>query len=168
MLNKVSEEIELLGHNAIIIKTDGENAIVAVQKELIKRRDKQTIPQNPPAYNPQSNGAVEKAVQDADAQLRCLKIGLEEKINTKIETGWPILLWMIEYAGILLSRYTVSRDGKTPHQRLYGKRCNQPVCAFGERVLAELAVRKSSRKCKLRDRWIDAVWVGVVPKTGER
>ena len=89
MLNKVSEEIELLGHNAIIIKTDGENAIVAVQKELIKRRDKQTIPQNPPAYNPQSNGAVEKAVQDADAQLRCLKIGLEEKSAPKSRPDGP-------------------------------------------------------------------------------
>ena len=43
--------------------------------------------------------------------------------------------WLVEYAGFLVSRYTVGKDGKTPYERWKGNRSIKPTCEFGEKVL---------------------------------
>ena len=68
IIDKQIKNIELLGRSNIALKTDGEPAIVAVQSKLISLRDGQTVPRNPPAYNPEANGPIEKGVQDSMAK----------------------------------------------------------------------------------------------------
>ena len=63
----------MLGHTDIILKGDGEPAFVQLMEEIERRRSHPTIIQNPPAYDPQSNGAAEKAVQDYMGQVRAGK-----------------------------------------------------------------------------------------------
>ena len=43
----------------IVLKTDGEPALVQVQDRIISVRTQPTIPENPPAYDPQANGGAE-------------------------------------------------------------------------------------------------------------
>ena len=72
------------------------------------------MPQNPPAYDPQANGAVERGVQEFMNQMRAMKIGLEQRIQMKIDTSWNIVEWMVELAPTLINRCLVGHDGKTP------------------------------------------------------
>ena len=64
IVKKTLSNIDLLGRSNIAFKTDGEPAIVAVQEQLIHGREVTTMPRTPPAYYPESNGAIEKGVQD--------------------------------------------------------------------------------------------------------
>ena len=162
-------DMESLGRRDVILKTDGEPSVVALQRKVAEKRTGRTVPMNPPAYNPQSNGPVEKAVQDVNAQARCLKIALEAGIGEKIEAGAPIMKWGIQHAANLISKYSQGKDGMTPHQRLTGRRWKAPLVEFGEKVLGKMAWRKNShKKKKLAARWIDGIWVGTVQRTGER
>jgi len=73
---RLLKNLETLGRRDIVLRTDGEPALVAVQAKLVGCREGMTVPRNPPAYDPQANGAIEKGVQDWNTQLRSLKLGL--------------------------------------------------------------------------------------------
>ena len=79
-----------MGHTEIILKGDGEPALIQVMEEIKKRRCHPTIIQNPPAYDPQSNGAAEKAVQDYMSQVRAFKIGLEYRLKGTSSQNGPL------------------------------------------------------------------------------
>ncbi len=127
VVNKVIEDIDLLGHTEIILKGDGEPALIQLMEEITRRRSHSTIIQNPPAYDPQSNGAAEKAVQDYMGQERAGKIGLEYRLKVKVESQWPIMEWIGEHACTLLDRCQVGHDGKVPYQRRMGKLSDKPI-----------------------------------------
>ena len=172
-IRKVVKDLEELGRGHAIIKTDGEPAIVAVQNRLQALRDGRTVPRNPPAYDPQANGPCEKAVQDVTAQLRTIKIGLEARLNTVIHEDLPIVQWALEYAVFCINKFSVGKDGMTPHERLTGRKWRRQVVEFGETVLAKLALRRrqqgkaKKQKRKMAVRSIEGVWVGQVARTGE-
>ena len=66
-----------LGYRKVVLKTDGEPALVTVHEAVAKARTHETICQNPPGYDPQANGVTERAVAELKAQLRARKICLE-------------------------------------------------------------------------------------------
>ena len=84
------------------------------------RRSQGTILEHPPAYDPQSNGAEEKAVQEVMEQLRALKIGLEQRLKQPLDAQHAVLEWCLEHSGLLLSRYKNVADGRTAYRRLMG------------------------------------------------
>ena len=51
-----------------------EPALVQVQDRIISVRTQPTIPENPPAYDPQANGGAERGVQEVKGQLRATKL----------------------------------------------------------------------------------------------
>ena len=68
--------------------------------------------QHSPAYDPQANGAAEKAVQDCAGQVRAMKIRLEARLKCKVESDWEIMEWITELAGELLSGGQVGKDAE--------------------------------------------------------
>ena len=151
----------MFGHTDVIMKGDGEPALVQVQREIVDKRSAGWVPQNPLAYDPQANGAEERGVQEFTNQLRAMKIGLEQRIQMKIDTNWKIVEWMIESAPTLINQCFVGHDGKTPYARLMEKH-SKDIFETGERVLAKLSRgRQSHRKQALQTRWKQAVWVGI-------
>ena len=75
----------------MVLKTDGEPAIVQVQEAVIGKRQHPTVPENPPAYDPQANGEAERAVQEVKAQLRAVKLGLEARIKKEVKGNQEVL-----------------------------------------------------------------------------
>ena len=63
IIGRVCNDIDILGHTEIILKGDGEPALVQLQGVIKERRTHPTVCQNPPAYNPQSNRAAERAAR---------------------------------------------------------------------------------------------------------
>ena len=168
VMRKIEEDINRLGHKEVIVKGDGEPALVQVLEKIKEARSGPTIIQNPPAYDPQANGAAEKAVQDYMGQVRALKIGLEARLKCKVESDWKILEWITELAGELVNRGQVGKDGRTAYYRLYGRNSTKGLVEIGEQVMAKpLRGRRSQKKLSLKERWVFATWVGIDPKTNE-
>ena len=147
--------------------------MVAMQKAIAQQRPGITKPENPPSYNPQSNGPCEKAVQDVSGHIRALKFALEANIETPIADDHPIVEWIIKHAAFCLTHFSVGHDGMTPIERLTGRKWDRPLVEMGEIVMAKLAPRKIGngknkiQKNKLAPRSIRAVWVGQIARTGE-
>jgi len=168
IIDQLVRDIDSLGYADIIIKTDGEPALVKVMEAIQKKRKHQTIPQHPPAYDPQSNGAIEKAVDDFMCQMRCLKIGLERRLKVKIESEAKILEWLVEHSHMIIGKCQVGHDGKTPQMRLMGKRSQEKFIEIGEQVLAKPKRNpKSNRKQSLKSRWVYGTWVGKSSNSNE-
>ena len=174
VLRQLVRDLEDWGRGDLYLKTDGEPAMLAVQRAVAKLRSHRTLPRNPPAYNPQSNGAAEKAVQDVTAHVRCLLLALEARLKVNIDVNLPIIKWIIRHAAFLHTRYSVGHDGLTSWRRLTGRTWNGVVIEFGERVFGKLALRRSPTfkkkkrgKKKLASRSVEGVWLGIYPRTGE-
>ena len=174
VLKQLVRDLEDWGRRDIHIKTDGEPAMLAMQKALAVMRTDKTLPINPPEYNPQSNGAAEKAVQDVIGQARCLLLGLEARLKVNLDPGLPIVKWLLRHAAFLLTRYSVGHDGLTAWRRLTGRNQAGIIVEFGERVFAKLSLKRPSTKRKakrgkrkLAARSVEGIWAGVYPRTGE-
>ena len=117
VIEKIQEDIARLGYQDVILKGDGEPALVQVLENVKHAREARSIIQHSPAYDPQANGAAEKAVQDYLGQVRAMKIGLEARLKCKVESHWEIMEWITKLAGELLSRGLVGKDGRTAYFR---------------------------------------------------
>ena len=82
-----------LGYKKIIIKCDQVPSIVEIQNEVIRRREAETIPENSPKGESQSNGDIENAIKQVEGQIRTMKIALESRLQVKIGPGHPILAY---------------------------------------------------------------------------
>ena len=173
VIKRIVKDMEELGLGHAIVKTDGEPAIVAVQNRIQALRPGRTVPRNPPAYNPQSNGPCEKAVQDVSAQLRVLILALEARLDTTIADDLPIVQWALEHAVFLLNKFNVGEDGMAAYERQTGRKWRRAIVEFGELVLAKLALRraqkgvKKKQRRKLAPRSIEGIWVGQIARSGE-
>ena len=123
IVKKILDDLDQLGHFDMIFKGDGEPALVQVMKEIRKKRIHTTLLENPPAYDPQSDGSAEKTVQEYTEQFRAEKTALEDRIKATNTTDMPIMHLMSEHCAMLLCRYQMGADGKTPYRRRMGKNC---------------------------------------------
>ena len=82
-----------------------------------------------------SNGNIERAVGLRTSQARTLKAALEHHIGTRVPPDGRILRWLVEFAAHMMNRCDIGSDGKTPLQRLHGRKDNTPILEFGEKIL---------------------------------
>ena len=57
------------GYKRIVLRTDGEHALVAFMRAVAQRWGGEVIPQLSPTSDPQSNGAVERAARSTKAMV---------------------------------------------------------------------------------------------------
>ena len=153
VVDRICNDIGLWGHTELIIKGDGEPALVQVQEATKVKWNHKTVPQNPLAYNPQANGTAERA-----------EITGEDWLGTKnwhqMPTSLKIMEWTVELAPVIINRCLVEHDGKTPYSRLIGKHSSKDMVEMGVRVLAKVfRSRRSTGTRALQPRWGNAIWV---------
>ena len=173
LMKRLVKDFEELGRRDMALKTDGEPAMLAVQSKIQSMREGRTVLKNPPAYNPESNGVIEKGVKDVTAHTRALKLGLESRLKIVIEPEAKIVEWLLEHAAFCLSKFNVGHDGMTPHERKAGQKWRRPLVEIGEVVHAKLVGKKRKKgkkdkqRKKLAEQSIEAIWVGQMSRTGE-
>ena len=91
-------DLVALGHKRLILKTDQEPAMVALQECVKAASNSEIILRNSPVGESQSNGVVEKAVRDIEDQIRTLKDAAECRLNIRIGVKSPLLTWLVEHA----------------------------------------------------------------------
>eukprot|EP00972_Heterocapsa_arctica_P075682 11162978-Heterocapsa_arctica.AAC.1 len=67
--------------------------------------------------------------------IATLKHALVTNIKTDIEPRHAEMTWLVEYAGVLITRHKVRPDGRTGFEAVRGKRASLPICWFGKKVL---------------------------------
>ena len=75
---KVVEVLQLLGYARVLLKSDQEPSLVAFRRSVQEYwRDGDCAIEDAVAYDPRSNGAVERAVRSAKDQMRAMKSALD-------------------------------------------------------------------------------------------
>ena len=104
----------------LMIRSDGDNAIKAFRQAMCSTRVGSTLVGTSPPRDPQSNGVAERAVKELTGQLRRVKIGLEARVQEAIPNDHPLVDWMCQHSGFLISKFLQgSRDGFTAHYRMH-------------------------------------------------
>ena len=150
----------------VILKTDQEAAIkFLVDDVCVNRTGARTIKECAPQGSKGSNGNVERAVQSVEQCLRTLKSSLDERMGVKIDVLHPVLTWLCEFVGYMMNRMEVASDGKTPYERVKGKRSEVMGLEFCEKVLWKYHPGK--RMAKFDARWGCGLFLGVRSRSGE-
>ena len=105
----------------------------------------------------QSNGKSERGVQLVEDLIRTLKSAFEARVNMRLGSTHPVMLWLVEYASVLLSKYPVGDGGLTTFQKLHGKRAHEELVEFGEKVLYFIP---KAKRAKLDKRFGVGVFLG--------
>ena len=165
---QVKDDIESMGIRRMIFKTDQEPAITALRERIIEALGKkvEVIEEESPVGDHQANGEIENAIKELEKQIRVLKDSVERKSQLVIKDDHPIMAWIPQHAGFLLSRFQVSSDGKTAYERLKGKAYRRPLVDFAERVLF-MPIVHGGRLNKLEIKWEPGRFVGIRPRSDE-
>ena len=63
--------------------------------------------------------------------IRTIKCDIERSIQEPLSDDSLVLPWCVAHAGCILSKCQKGRDGKTPLERLHGKKPRQEFVPFG-------------------------------------
>ena len=132
----LAECIRMSSYGEVVLKSDGEPAILDLKQRV--KADLQTEVQihlqESPVGDSQANGAIEVTNRVVEEGLRCWKGVLDEKIGV-VATTHPLVPWLVQYVGWLITNYAVGDDGRTATQRMIGRQSRLPLVCFGEKVL---------------------------------
>ena len=122
----------------VVVKSDNEPALVALVEALGRERAAKggggMAVEHSPVHSSKSNGVVERSVRTVQGMIRTMRSALEDKWGVRVEVGHAVWSWLVEYAGWLITRCQVGRDGKTAYERVKGKRAKIQGLEFGEGV----------------------------------
>jgi len=68
------------------------------------------------AYEHESNGSIENGVRAFKGLFRVHLLALDRKLGTQIPIDHPIVAWLVEFVGDVLTKYLVGLDGKTGYE----------------------------------------------------
>ena len=146
-VKRLKEDLEWLGYTKVILKSDGERAIVRLLQETLRAMKTNVVDmeqvgfEHPPPYDSRANGSVENACKLMKGQLRTMKLCLEQHLQKRIPEEHPLMSWMVEHSAWLLTSRLRGEDGKTAYQRVRGRPCTKKLVEFGERVLFKLPTK---------------------------
>ena len=133
-VRKVVQNLEHLGHRKFNLKSDQENAILAL-KGAVKvacTTAECIIPEESPVGESQANGEIEGAIKLIKGQIRTMKLSLQTRYGIKLKPDHPVVPWMVNEAAKSINRYHVGLDGKTRRERLKGKKFHRETAEFAE------------------------------------
>ena len=119
----------------VIMKSGQEPAIMSIVEAVSRTRaikgGGRCVVEASPKASSASNGVVERHIQTVEQQVQVM---LEDRWKMKIPSKHAVMPWMVEYAGHLINRFEVGKDGKTSYERCKGKRAKTLGVVFGEAV----------------------------------
>ncbi|MDA8582760.1 hypothetical protein N9L68_00975 [bacterium] len=169
LIASVVSELDAWGYRGqeVIIRCDQETSIESFRSAVAEVRVGKTLPESTPKGESQANGRVEEAGKRVREMVRTLKDQLEHHTGEAIEAGCPVLQWLVRWAAMLCTRYSIGRDGQTAHERMRGRKCNSLVIPFGEAVLYKELKSSGGPSNKLQSTWHDGIWLGQADKSNE-
>ena len=136
VVDQIAEDLETIGlrNDRIIIKSDQETSANDIAREVSKCRATTygTALENSAVGDSNSNGTVERAIQDVEGQCRTMRSALEERLAVPVKIDSPVVPWLIRHAAVLITRCRVRPSGRTSFEMMKGRRSNGKLAEFGE------------------------------------
>ena len=160
--------LEVLGYNSVVLKSNQESSLGVVLKLLRTHRgdQTQTMTEHSPVGESKSNWFIEGTIQSVEGQIRTLRSAIEARIGQNIFPGGALFAWLVVHAANLINMYEVGKDGRTPYQRLKGRKLTSNMIEFGECVHFLPLKHLDSGKAEIR--WRDGVFLGLKLTSGEK
>lgn len=166
-LGSILTELEHLGYKRVIFRSDNEPSLLAFLRVLKQRWSSEVIDEHATTGDPKSNGAAENAVKLVKGLIRSLKDDLESRLGTSIPETHGLLSWLVRQAAYVYRQYSLGPDGRTPHERLTGRRSRPAVAEFCERVWWMPLQTPANRLPPLGARCESGFYLGVSPNSAE-
>ena len=168
MIHCLVASIEQWGSGSIVLKSDQENAILALAREVKDMRVKHnTKVEQVTRGNHQAFCCVERGNEEAAKEIRALKLGLEARVQERLPADHHIMPWLGRHAGWLLTRFAVHQSsGRTSYELLRGRPYRGEICEIGESVWARRP-GEPPRTGKIEGRWYSGVWIGKTESSDE-
>ena len=147
-------------HGRVLLKGDQEHALQDLFADVAKRRGE--LPTNiecSPVGESQANGFAERAIRSIEEMVRTHKLALESRLGQGLPIEHPVVAWLIEHAADILNKTQVGRDGRTPYERLKGRKYAGVFLEFGAQVM--LKVSGKLQGGLMQERWVDGTWLGM-------
>lgn len=175
LVAQVIEDLDTCGLDGchMVVKSDQEPSIIEVQREISEFRRRAgvggTALENSRVGDSQSNGRVERAIEELGGLIRTYKASLESRLGRKLPLTHPTVPWLIKHAANVINCFVVRACGKTSFERIKGRRCIEPIAEFGELVFFRPAKTKREKEHKdsWRDRFAEGIWLGTNMRTSE-
>ena len=121
------------------IRTDSESAIRNVAESLAASRMATTVLETSPVGSFKSIGAADHWSQMLAAQVRVLRLDVEQRWNIKVNTDSPLVSWMVKHAEYIYNRFQPLADGKTAFENVNYKPWRGILFNMTETVMGEKA-----------------------------
>ena len=159
---------ELSGHEEIILRSDNEPAMLKMKNQVMDRIEGiRFVPEEKPSKDPKDNPDAESANNIAEDLIRCHKTQLDEGIGDKLPSDHPTVAWLVSHCGVLYNTSHMGADGLTPFERARGRRTGKLLCMFGETVFYKPVIAGRSKAAKIKEKFVDGIFLGLVQRTGE-
>ena len=158
-IERVAKFIDLLGYREITLKSDTEPAIIAFRNRVAEVCKAEVTTEDAVKGDKESNGLIENAVMLIRGIIRTIKCHIESRTQEPLSDNSPVMPWLVEHAGCILSRCQKGRDGRTPFERLHGKRPTQEFVPFGEKVLARRVTTDPTNR--MNPRYQYGIWLKI-------
>ena len=158
--SQLDKDIKKWGYRGrVVVKSDGENAARELMEELARKRaEAATVVECSKPYDSKSNGRAENTVKKLESQARTLKLAVERACKIDLDVHSPAFAWLVLHSADVLTKCTVGRDGRTPYERLKGKRYHGLMVPFGSMVHVKIPGKPQGGI--MATRWLPGVWLG--------
>ena len=128
----IAQDIDNVGRKAakIVIKNDQERLWLHFRMRHKWHRTVKTILANSPAGETEGNGGVEDAIRRVQEKVRTPKCQVEAEAEMDVDRCDDLMPWMARWAGELITKYSLGKDGKTAYERMCGRSCGRPIAKF--------------------------------------
>ena len=141
------------------MKSDTEPPIIAFRNRVAEVCKAEVTTEDAVKGDKESNGLIENAVMLIRGIIRTIKCHIESRTQEPLSDNSPVMPWLVEHAGCILSRCQKGRDRKTPFERLHGKKPTQEFVPFGEKVLARRVTTEPMNR--MNPRYQYGIWLGM-------
>ena len=139
-----------------ILQYDKEPALKALVTDVSKELGGMSIRATPKDWK-QAHGSIGKMQQTLFGQSRTLRLQLQERIRTDINSNHCIFPWIVKHSQFLLNRYLTHEDGHTSYFRRWKRDYQGSLCEFGETVLFRMPGKLRN---KADTAWYTGIWLG--------
>ena len=102
-----------LGIQDGILRTDGEPSILDWAKQVKKAWKGKLVLEASARGSAESKGGIERSIQTIQGMVRTLKLDLEERLGTTLETTNPVLAWLVRRGGLVVDTVPTTRTPRS-------------------------------------------------------
>ena len=111
-------------------------------------------------YSKQSAGHIEGANRLAAGLQRTYKLKLERKIERELRPSDPIVPFLVNSVGWMITRFQPRSHGGSSYKLIFGREYSGEIAEMGEQLWYRLAARVTAGRGKWKARFARGIWVG--------